>query len=486
MDQNALKLFQQIKILKSNKHYRFTDLILCRGIRWAQDRQIIMTKDKYKGTILRKYLEKRKNIYLKSPPRLRELHETILRHAFENNLEMPKHNSLTLPLRLGDITEEKERFKRSILLSENLLRNIQTSKLPNPKTIYIVSALHYGANEINNKYFFSEESYEENLNLFLKIYKQISKLDAEIIIKSSRNIDKDICFIARSHFVYPSQSRMTELIQKAQNSFICNPTNEPIFATHIQPEKNKKILCQDSQDEPLKKFKDIHYGKRAILVCNGPSLNKIDFEAIKNERIIGLNKIHLGLKRFGLNPDYIVAINNLVIEQAIKEMAKINCPKFIMNHSKSLAIKDKNIYMINRISGPRAGQRGDGINFSTDLAKGFIGGNTVTYAALQIAFYMGFSKIIIIGMDHNFTYHGNPNQEGLLDGADPNHFDSSYFSNMLWHNPDLKASEEAYKYAKETYELNGRQIIDSTIDGKCKIFDKQDLKEALRSEHKCH
>ena len=86
--------------------------------------------------------------------------------------------------------------------------------------------------------------------------------------------------------------------------------------------------------------------------------------------------------------------------------------------------------MISRIDGPRAGKREDGINFSIDLTKGFVGGNTATYAALQIAFYMGFSKIIIIGMDHNFTHSGSPNQEGLLEGADPNHFDSSYFGKI--------------------------------------------------------
>ena len=242
MHQNPLQLFQQIKILKSNKHYRFSDLILCRGIRWAQDRQTILKKDKYKGTILRKYLEKERRITIKSPPRLRELHEIILQHAFENNFERPKHNSLTLPLRLGDITEEKERYARSILLSENLLQNIQKSKLPIPKTIYIVSALHYGANDINNKYFYSEESYKKNLELFTKIYEKLSVLGSKIIIKSSKNVDKDICFIARSHFVYPSQSRMTELIQNAHNSFIRNPTNEPIFATHSQLDDSKKLL----------------------------------------------------------------------------------------------------------------------------------------------------------------------------------------------------------------------------------------------------
>ena len=479
--QNALSLFKQIKILKANKHYRFTDLILCRGYRWAQDRKTIMEDDRFKGTILRKYLEGENNILLKNQPRLRELHEIISQHAYEKKYTRPGHNTLTIPLRLGDIADDEERFKRSIHLYQNLAQDIKLSKCRNPKQIYIVSALHYGANETSNKYFFSEESYEKNFQLFKIIYNQLSKLEGKIVIKSSEDIDNDICFISRSHYIYPSQSKMAELIQSAQSSFARNATQKPIFATHKQNTSQKNRQKNESSNASLKQFKNIHRGERVILVCNGPSLNNINFDLIKEERIIGLNKIYLGLERFGFTPDYIVAINNLVIEQSLQDLIKIDCPKFIMKHEGQHLIENKSIYPITRIHGPSAGKRDDKRNFSTDLSKGFIGGNTVTYAALQIAFYMGFSKVIIVGMDHNFHYDGKANQENLLSGKDQNHFDPSYFADMLWHNPDLISSEYAYSYAKNVYEMHGRKIIDSTIDGKCNIFEKQPLEHALKT-----
>ena len=479
MDEAAYSLFKEIKILEANKHYRFTDLILCRGIRWAQDRQIILEDERYKNTILRKYLERTHNIHLKKPPRLRDLHEIIYQHAFENNYKRPGVNSLTLPVRLGDITEEKERFDQSIRLYKNLHRNIKKLEIPTPKTIYIVSALHYGANEINGKYFFSEDSYRKNYELFEIIYKQLSKLNSKIVLVSSRDIDKDICFISRSHYIYPSQSRMTELILSAHNSFLCNPTKKDVFASHRKSEQEATFTQVKRKSQGLKKFKNAHCGERVILVCNGPSLNKTNFDLIKNERIIALNKIHLGLERFGFTPDYLVAINKIVIQQSINEMIKINCKKFIMGQENVDWSENKDIFPIQRIDGPRAGKRDDGFNFSTDLSKGFVGGKTVTYAALQIAYYMGFTKVIIVGMDHNFSCDGKANQEGLLIGEDTNHFDPSYFGNMLWQNPDLKASEDAYNCAKDFYERRKMQIIDSTVDGNCTIFEKQDLSTAL-------
>ena len=233
MSNAAYSLFKEIEILKANKHYRFTDLILCRGIRWAQDRQTILEDGRYKNTILRKYLERTQNIHLMEPPRLRDLYEIISQHAFENNFKRPDLNSLTIPLRLGDITEKKQRFDQSIRLYKNLRQNIKKLEIPTPKTIYIVCALHYGANEINGKYFFSEDSYRKNYRLFEMIYNQLSKLDSKIVLVSSRDIDKDICFISRSHYIYPSESKMTKLILSAHNSFLRNPAKR-LFSHHTK------------------------------------------------------------------------------------------------------------------------------------------------------------------------------------------------------------------------------------------------------------
>jgi len=52
-------LFNQIKIMKSNKHYRLGDLILCRGLRWQHDREIIFSDEQYNNSFLKDYLQSR-------------------------------------------------------------------------------------------------------------------------------------------------------------------------------------------------------------------------------------------------------------------------------------------------------------------------------------------------------------------------------------------------------------------------------------------
>ena len=56
----------------------------------------------------------------------------------------------------------------------------------------------------------------------------------------------------------------------------------------------------------LKRFRNRHKGERAVLLCNGPSLNNVDFARIRKEHIIGLNKIYLGFEEFKIYPRYYV------------------------------------------------------------------------------------------------------------------------------------------------------------------------------------
>ena len=215
-------------------------------------------------------------------------------------------------------------------------------------------------------------------------------------------------------------------------------------------------------------FHNRHRGERAVLVANGPSLNQMDLGFLRRETVIGLNKIHLGLRRFRFYPRYLVAVNRLVIEQAAADMRRLNCVKFISERAKHALPEDALTHHIKT--------RDLACRFCRDITQGVHEGYTVTYAALQIAFYMGFQEVVIIGMDHRFHFAGEPNEERRLEGADVNHFCPDYFADgQRWQNPDLKKSEESYRLAREVYEADGRRIIDASVNGACAVFEKRDI-----------
>ena len=214
-------------------------------------------------------------------------------------------------------------------------------------------------------------------------------------------------------------------------------------------------------------LKDRHKGESCVIVCNGPSLNQMDLSFLKYHTVIGLNKIFLGFRKFRFYPRYWVGVNKKIIEQSHSEIQSLNCVKFLSEHnSRGLIPEDALTYWVNTQS-PYA-------RFCKDITQGVHEGWTVTYAALQIAYYLGFKKVVIIGMDHSFKYKGNPNEANTMHKGDPNHFMTNYFdAGQQWDNPDLENSEASYQLAREIFELDGREIIDATVNGQCHIFKKQ-------------
>ena len=220
----------------------------------------------------------------------------------------------------------------------------------------------------------------------------------------------------------------------------------------------------------LENLKGRHLGKRAVLVGSGPSLNQMDLGFLREEIVIGLNKLFLGFQKFCFYPKYYVVVNTKVITQSAEALKRLTCVSFIAKHSEALVPESGLVYHIDTIK-PYA-------RFCHDISRGVHEGWTVTYAAMQIAFYLGFSELVLIGVDHRYQFTGRPNEPQRLEGPDPNHFCPDYFGGgQDWDNPDLRRSEESYQLARQEFERDGRRIVDATVGGACPVFEKADHKK---------
>jgi hypothetical protein len=230
---------------------------------------------------------------------------------------------------------------------------------------------------------------------------------------------------------------------------------------NISPQALKNRKC-------ILKYKDIHKGKRCFLIANGPSLKKTNLDLIKNEITFGMNRIYLNYSNMSFKPTYLVCVNKLLLQQFSDEIKKQEMPLFINWQSRRFFKDTDNVHYIER--------NFFGKNFSDDISFSLNGAATVTYAALQVIYYMGFDTVVIIGMDHNFTFEGKPNQtQSRVEDNDVNHFHPNYFpKGVKWETPDLISSEYYYAIADKKNKENGRHIYDATIGGKCYVFDKID------------
>jgi len=163
-------------------------------------------------------------------------------------------------------------------------------------------------------------------------------------------------------------------------------------------------------------------------------------------------------------------MNELVLEQFSTDIDRLKIPKFLNWNKRHLFHSNADtFYFRSRFA------LSDG--FSTDATRYIHSGGTVTYAALQIIYFLGFRKVIIIGLDHYYKEKGAPGKtEVRKSHKDESHFHQDYFpQGFKWQLPDLRRSELAFNQARLAFEKDGRVIIDATVDGQCSVFEKADF-----------
>lgn len=221
----------------------------------------------------------------------------------------------------------------------------------------------------------------------------------------------------------------------------------------------------DLTPEILERMEAIRNGNdTCIVIGNGPSLKNVPDIFFNRYDTFGANRIYLRL-----DPTFYVAVNPLVIQQCLDEIAGVDSiAKFIAS---GFADRIPAAYPLRSLSMP---------HFAREPWKGIYEGFTVTYVSLQLAYWMGYKRVLLVGVDHRYNYKGKPNEEVVSTGKDPNHFDDGYFGRgFKWHNPDLVRSSRAYSMADTVFAQCGRRILNLTENTSLNVFDKDRLENWL-------
>jgi hypothetical protein len=193
-----------IKILKTNQVYRVSDLVLCRGIRWKQDRETILSDPQYIETILYDYLTQKRY------ERDLEVFKRVVRDH-QAKYEKPSINSLVIHLRLGDVMDDingRPLYEKS----REIYKDLQLIGLPKLKCVTIVTALHFGANPLNNKYFYSDIAKERSFEILQLLSENLKIKGWNVSYKSTENVDEDLCFMSGSNYFWKGLSSLSDLI----------------------------------------------------------------------------------------------------------------------------------------------------------------------------------------------------------------------------------------------------------------------------------
>lgn len=223
------------------------------------------------------------------------------------------------------------------------------------------------------------------------------------------------------------------------------------------------------RNELLSRFKNIHSGQRCFIVATGPSLRLDDLECLRRNQEITMS-VNMVFNAFPLvkwRPDYYVMSDLEGIkfyEKEIKELtlANIFIPGFNVAFWENTL--PSNFYKYHCCTA----FDGDVLKFSDNIVSGMYTSGTVVYVCLQLAMYMGFKEIYLVGTDCNYKKDvKNPH----------NHFIKNYYNKNDTQAMPFALDEVilGYQVAHHYAKRHGIKIYNATRGGNLEVFERVDF-----------
>ncbi|MCL1595604.1 MAG: glycosyltransferase [Actinomycetia bacterium] len=234
----------------------------------------------------------------------------------------------------------------------------------------------------------------------------------------------------------------------------------------------------------MQRFKGIHAGERVVIIGNGPSLNELDLSLLKGTATFGVNGIFYADERLPEPLTYYVVEDTMVVRDNLERIKTYEAGhRFFPTIYREMIGESPNstFFMMNRGFYAASAPGFCVPRFSTDAAQRVYAGQSVTIMNLQLAYYMGFTEVILIGMDFSYTVPESSEVKGThitSMGDDPNHFHPDYFGKgKVWKDPKLERVLASYALAKQMFEADGRRIVNATPGGNLHLFDRVPFEE---------
>ena len=213
------------------------------------------------------------------------------------------------------------------------------------------------------------------------------------------------------------------------------------------------------------KFKDIHKEQRGFIIACGPSLNTIDLSKLRNEICFGTNLSY----KSGHISQYNFMGDKQIASQFYKEIQEVRTHWFVSKAIKiAYFIDNPLVYYFTGTPVRR---------FCKNLSNGIMhGGGTVTFLAMQMAYWMGINPLYVVGLDHWKTLDqikaiptgkANINGQPLVraTGNDKLHFTKDYYGRGTeYFLPTIGKMEASYGMARLVFEGDGRRIYNASAE----------------------
>lgn len=251
-------------------------------------------------------------------------------------------------------------------------------------------------------------------------------------------------------------------------------TSASLHARIVQPNV-QKYFEKTKYGRKLALHKNAYAGKRCFLIGNGPSLKAADLSTLheNGEVSFAFNRIYSIFDETLWRPTFYISQDEKMLQGCANIVDQLDLPvKFVpiqLHWYYGIDIHDALYFNMNwqQVENPMD------FAFSDNAAHGLECASTVMYTAAQLAAYMGFSEIYLIGVDHHFHISQNNQGEIVVDNTVKDYFSEKYNEDKEnLYIPNTEKSTLTYIAMKEQCEKRGIKVYNATRGGKLEVFER--------------
>lgn len=232
----------------------------------------------------------------------------------------------------------------------------------------------------------------------------------------------------------------------------------------------RKLYKVKHYDVIMKQLKLGKKRKRCFIIGNGPSLCIEDLEKLINEDCIGTNELYRIFDRTKWRPKYYL-IWDRYSKSTPDEVANIDCPIVFLGdyYCRFNEVKRKDYICLHQ----HFNYSDNKFVVSKDIVKKINIAPTVSFGAMQILAYLGYTEIYLLGFDHNYAFEFDEKGRVVTTKTGNAHFYADDIPEDIIANVwgMTKAYEAFAKYA----ESHGITVKNATRGGKLEVFERIDF-----------
>ena len=246
-------------------------------------------------------------------------------------------------------------------------------------------------------------------------------------------------------------------------------------------------------------LKNKHLGERCFILASGPSINKQDLTLLENEYTIAVSQFFLHPQIENIKPKYHcfapqhepfnnstnkIIFDNYISNYKFPVKSYIGCTNFEFSYYNFL--KNNQQYNVDaEFIDYSKGCQLDETNFQDenvwDITKNPFSPRTVIYTAIQVAYFLGFKEIYLLGVDHDYLnelyregHHFYKEEKSF---SDSEHLEQ--FSKERWFE-EYYFRWKQYRLMKEFLISKGVKVFNATEGGMLDVFPRANYKDLFK------